>query len=284
METGVIVARFQTPYLHEGHKSLINEVKTVHEKIVIILGISPLNGTLRNPFDFHIRERMIKKQYPECVVLPLNDHPSDDFWSKGLDQLLKNTFPTEKFILYGSRDSFIAQYSGGFPTMEIPKNGEHNSTIIREQHAQRVIDNEDFRKGILYAFQHQYEKIYPTVDIAVFRNDKSELLIGRKHEVKQWRIPGGFVDPTDISYESAALRELTEEAGKMEVSEMKYERSLRINDWRYVHENDKIISTLYSCDHLFGSAQASDDLVEVKWYPINQLDKMIQQNLSLIHI
>ncbi len=38
--TGVIIARFQTPFLHEGHKALIQSVKENHKKIVIVLGVS----------------------------------------------------------------------------------------------------------------------------------------------------------------------------------------------------------------------------------------------------
>ena len=109
---GVIIARFQTPYLHDGHKALINEVLSKHGKTVIVLGVSPIRGSRRNPLDFHTREKMIKKEYPEVVVLPLPDHPLDAKWSSGLDTLLSNTFPGSSFTLYGSRDCFINYYSG----------------------------------------------------------------------------------------------------------------------------------------------------------------------------
>lgn len=40
MKTAVIIARFQTPYLHEGHKQLINQVTENHAKLIILLGDS----------------------------------------------------------------------------------------------------------------------------------------------------------------------------------------------------------------------------------------------------
>src|ERR1700754_3160260 len=120
---GVIIARFQTPYLHEGHKALINSVKTTHNKIVIVLGVSPVLGSRRNPLDFHTRERMIKKEYGDLVVLPLPNHPIDTQWSQNLDKLLSDTFPGAKFRLYGSRDSFIPFYSGKFSTQQLAETG-----------------------------------------------------------------------------------------------------------------------------------------------------------------
>ncbi len=61
---GVIVARFQTPYLHEGHKAIIDQVKSQHNKVVVVLGVSPVLGSKKNPLDFPTREKLLKKTYP----------------------------------------------------------------------------------------------------------------------------------------------------------------------------------------------------------------------------
>ena len=63
MTTGVIIARFQTPYLHEGHLDLIENVKAKHNRTIIILGVSPITGSRKNPYDYYTREMMIKAQY-----------------------------------------------------------------------------------------------------------------------------------------------------------------------------------------------------------------------------
>src|ERR1700761_1366693 len=249
MKTAVIIARFQTPYLHEGHRQLISQVKANHAKLIIVLGISPIVGSRKNPYDYYTREKMIKKDYPEIIVLPASDHPSDKGWSENLDTLLKGVFPNEQFCLYGSRDSFIPYYSGRFETIELPEHGDYNATELRKQYADKVFDSNDFRAGILYAYYNQYTKVYPTVDIAVFRNNRTELLLGRKAISNKWRFVGGFADPEDASYESAAKGELTEECGEMQTSAMTYEMSAKINDWRYRSEADKIITLLFSCEH-----------------------------------
>jgi bifunctional NMN adenylyltransferase/nudix hydrolase len=275
---GVIIARFQTPYLHDGHKSLIDAVKSKHGKIVIVLGISPVLGSRRNPLDFATREKMIKKEFPDVVVLPLPDHPLDTKWSAHLDTLLSNTFPGSGFSLYGSRDSFINYYTGRHAVVELPKNGGYSASEIREIVKEKIMDSVEFRSGIIYAYANTYLKVCPTVDVAVFRNTKKEILLGKKDNDQKWRLIGGFSDPTDASYEEAAHRELQEECKNIQVGEMIYEKSFRVNDWRYRNEPDKIITTLFSTDYVSGNPEGSDDIAEVKWFSLEHVKEMIAAN------
>lgn len=276
MKTAVIIARFQTPYLHEGHKELIAQVKQNHAKLIILLGVSPIKGSRKNPYDYYTREKMIKKDYPEVVVLPISDNPSDKIWSENLDNLLKSVFSAEQFCLYGSRDSFIPYYSGKFETVELPEHGDYNATELRKQYADKVFDSNDFRAGILYAYYNQYPKVYPTVDVALFRNNRSEILLGKKAINNKWRFVGGFSDPEDACYEDAAKRELTEECGEMQTTAMQYETSAKINDWRYRSEVDKIITLLFSCDFIEGEPQAQDDIADLAWFKLTDLPLMIK--------
>lgn len=278
MATAVIIARFQTPYLHEGHRELIEQVMQQHNKTVVVLGISPVKGTRNNPYDYHTREKLIKTAYPDLLVLPLKDDPSDVIWFKNLDELLESTFNGENFNLYGSRDSFIPFYKGKFETVDLPEHGDYNATEIREKYADKVLESQDFRSGILYAVNNQYTKVYPTVDVAVFRNDRTEVLLGMKPNNKKWRFIGGYVDVTDTCYEDAAKRELTEEAGQLEVGKMTYEKSMLVDDWRYRSEQDKITTTLFSCDYIYGNPVAQDDIMQVGWFKINELEKMIDNS------
>lgn len=276
--TGVIIARFQTPYLHEGHFEIIHYVKERHNKVILLLGVSVVKGSVRNPLDFYTRERMVKKSFSDIVVLPISDSKSDIVWSQNVDKILSVTFPMEQFVLYGSRDSFIPYYHGKLKVEEIPHSGDHSATNLRLAISDKVMDSEDFRSGIIYAYYNMYPKTYTTVDIALFKDDRSFLLLGYRHVEGKWRLPGGFSDPTDENYEAAALRELQEECGSLEVSGMKYEKSFKVDDWRYRSENDKIITLLFSCSLVFGDAQASDDLDETKWFSIEDIERMVKED------
>ena len=279
MKTAVIIARFQTPYLHEGHQQLISKVRETHTKLIILLGVSPITGSRKNPYDYYTREKMIKADYPELIVLPISDHPSDKVWSENLDTLLRGVFPNEQFVLYGSRDSFIPYYHGKFETIELPEHGDYNATELRRQYADKVLSSNDFRAGILYAYYNQYTKVYPTVDIAMFRNNKIEILLGKKSINNKWRFVGGFADPEDADYETAAKRELTEECGEMQTTAMTYETSRKINDWRYRNEADKIITLLFSCDYEAGEPKAQDDIIDISWFRLAELPQMIADGL-----
>ncbi len=276
--TGVIIARFQTPYLHEGHKYLLNEIRPHHNKIVVVLGVSPVKGSCRNPFDFYTRERLLKQYAPDLVILPLSDHPDDGVWSERLDGLLCNTFSHESFVLYGSRDSFIPYYSGDLPVVALPEQGDYSATTIRDENADRVLDTVDFRMGINYAYHNRYDAVHPTVDIALLRNEGKEVLLGKKPGAAQWRFPGGFADPADASYEAAAARELQEECGELRTGAMQYVGSAKIDDWRYRSEADKIMTLFFKAEYVSGAAKANDDLAELAWFYTRTLPDMLDTN------
>ena len=273
--TGVIIARFQTPSLHEGHLELIRQVKQKHNRVLIILGVSPVRGSRKNPLDYYTRERMIKQSFPEIIVLPLSDQKSDEVWSQKLDELLSNNFPHESFLLYGSRNSFMDTYSGKYKTEALPPVQDYNATAMREAISDKVFDTEEFRAGIIYNTYNLFPSVYATVDIALFRNNKKELLLGRKPNENVWRLPGGFSDPTDDNFEMAAARELQEECGAVETGPMQYVASLRVNDWRYRSEVNKIITTLFSTDLVYGEPAAGDDLQEIRWITVTDIPDLI---------
>lgn len=285
--TGVIIARFQSPYLHKGHNSLIKFVQNKHQKLVVVLGVNPVGATKNNPYDFYTRERMLRSEYPNITVIPMQDNASDKVWSLKLDELLQTSFPGEDFLLYGSRNCFIEFYSGKFSCKEIPAIKKINATEIRYQLSDQVQNSESFRKGVNYALQNMFDKVYPTVDIAVFKENRQVLLLVRKPNTNEWRLPGGFTDPTDDSYESAAKRELFEECGAIEVGKMGYERSFQIDDWRYRKEKDSIMSTLFSTNYSFGMPKAADDIEECRWVSMRQLEEkkvhLTKEHQQMIH-
>ncbi|SFD32356.1 bifunctional NMN adenylyltransferase/nudix hydrolase [Chitinophaga sp. CF118] len=275
--TAVIIARFQTPALHEGHLSLIRQVKQKHNRLIIVLGVSPVKGSRKNPLDYYTRERMLKQLFSDVIILPLSDQAIDKIWSKKLDDLLSNNFPQETFVLYGSRDSFIPSYTGRFQTEALPPVQDFNATAQREAISDKVFDTEEFRAGVIYNTYNLFPKVYPTVDIALFRQQRKQLLLGRKPNELSWRLPGGFADPTDDSFEMAARRELREECGEIEAGPMQFELSMLVDDWRYRPEVDKIITTLFSTDLVFGEPVAADDLAAMRWVDVNNIPQLITQ-------
>ena len=282
--TGVVIARFQTPYLHEGHHHLIQSVMALHKNTVIVLGISAAKGSRRNPFDFETRVCMLRAAYPLLTILPLRDQASDELWSLQLDTLLADSCPGNNFLLYGSRDSFADLYSGQWPVAQVAAKEQYCATTIRNSHGSQVLETQDFRMGINYACQHRYEAVYPTVDVALLNADKTRLLLGRKPTEETWRLPGGFAGTEDRSYEEAAARELAEECGDLQTTTFQYLGSYQIDDWRYRTEQDKIMTLLFTTQLVTGTPRAGDDLAEVQWFDVALLPGMItEQRINASH-
>jgi bifunctional NMN adenylyltransferase/nudix hydrolase len=272
-DCGVIVGRFQVPYLHEGHKELIDAILARHKKVAIFLGITPTKNTTRNPLDFATRKAMIQSAYPGVIILPINDVGNDRAWSEILDHKIREVFHTETVTLYGSRDGFIPAYVGKFPKAELQETKKISGSEIRSWIKDDVRNSEDFRRGVIYASFNKYPITYTTVDAAIMDDHGNVLLARKKHdEAGKYRFIGGFVNKNqDDSLEEAVKREVMEETNSLAVSEPVYIGSAKIDDWRYKNEEDGIMTTFFAMQYMFGRPEASDDIDEVKWFNIEKL-------------
>jgi len=261
---GVVMARFQVPDLHLGHKQLINTVCYYHKQVIIFLGVSNGTANEHDPLDFATRKAMIQELYPNVVVLPQRDVRDDAKWSSNLDAQIALPFGEAKAILYGSRDSFISHYSGRHETIEVVAQVNYSGTEVRASVAREVVSSSDFRRGIIYQVSSQRPVTYPTVDVVAY-NEKGEILLARKPNEKLYRFIGGFVDRTDSSWDQAAKREFMEETGGCELGDLKYVASAQINDWRYAKSKSGIMTTLFIGKFLWGSAKPTDDIEALKW-------------------
>lgn len=269
-QVGVIIGRFQTSRLHEAHFKLISHVMSNHKQTLILLGVSRVQNTKKNPLDFATRKSMIQKQFPSAVILPIRDVNNDEIWSRNVDDAISTSWGEKKTVIYGSRDSFIPYYYGKYPVIELEASGDHNATNLRAEVAKETLDSEDFRAGVIYSAYSHWPVTYPTVDICAY-NKNGEILMARKPTEDMWRFVGGFVDRADNSYEDAAKREFREETGgNCSVGNFKFITSQKIDDWRYRNEESGIMTSLYLCEYLHGRAEASDDIAEVKWIPIRE--------------
>ena len=282
---GVIVARFQLHELHEAHHELIAFVRSRHKMVVVLLGTSKVRVTRRNPLDFPIRYRMMREEYPDLVVLPVPDHPSDAEWSQGVDAKIDEATGGKAALLYGSRDSFIPFYSGRHQTQELDAAFNVSGKQIRKEVGEEVMADPLFRRGVVYAAFRRYPTSYQAVDVLIWRHRREgadgegpatgplEVLLGQKTtDSGRWRFVGGIVDPQkDTSLENAAAREAREETG-LQIEAPTYLFSHQVDDWRYRREVDKIMTAVFAARYQWGAPKADDDLSDVRWTEIDGVD------------
>lgn len=275
MKIGIIVARFQSPYFHDGHMALIKHVRENSDKVVVFLGTSQSRLTTNDPLSFEVRRDMVKELSPDIPVHRINDAKYDSMWSKNLDRMIDEAYPSHDVCLYGSRDSFVKVYNGKHRVEVVKEIKSQSATTIRSA-VHKLIDNHPkWRQGIIYASASKYPVSYQATDIAIIDFDKKQVLLGKKAGEPLYRFVGGFVDPEDESLEMAAKREVREECGDIETDTYKYIGSFRIDDWRYRNSQDKIMSAFFCCHFIYGRVSPQDDISELKWFDLDALDASV---------
>lgn len=274
-DVGVLVGRFQVPDLHKGHHEILSYVAERHDKVIIFLGLNATGmATESNPLDFQARQQMIAAEYPEFTINYIKDMWSNELWSKKLDEMVSDLCaPMQSVMLYGSRDSFIPHYEGRYPTQELEADFKISGTEIRNEiKRNRPKDSVDWRMGATHATSRRFPTTYTTVDIAIFNEEADQLLLVKKPFEPQWRLPGGFAEPTSNNFEEDARREAQEETN-LSVTDPKYIGSFKIDDWRYAGERDKIKTLLFVCKRTFGAVRADDDVAHAEWFDVSRLSK-----------
>lgn len=276
----VLVARFQLHMLHQAHTELIDTALRNHSRVIIVLGLSQVKGSINDPLDFQTRKQMILEaypstDYPNLSICYIADNPSDKKWSKNLDAIISaQCGPNDEVVLYGSRDSFISYYSGNYNTVELKATISISATEIRKQVANAPVSAPDFRAGVIWGAYQRYPTVYSTVDIALIDRPNNKILLGRKSTDQFLRFPGGFADPlVDKSFEDSAKRELREETG-INVTGVHCIGTTIVNDWRYRdNPNEKIFTHLYVGFYSMGPIVAGDDLASVQWVDLKNLNE-----------
>lgn len=271
----VIVGRFQTPDLTDGHNFLLEYALNNFEKVLVFVGVSPSNINDKNCLPYPVVRSMLNSFNNNLIINEIVDTPNDNVWSKLLDSYIYNITTKEDTItLLGSRDSFLNYYSGSYPTLHIESPIPHvSATELRS--SVKINNTRDFREGLIFSQQSRFPIVYPTVDVGILKYnspDNIQILLGRKPKETKYRLIGGFVDKADNSFEAAAWREAHEEVSNIQLHEVKYVSSRNIQDFRYRDTKDGVMTTLFVTFFLGGEPKPNDDIEEVKWFDFNNFD------------
>lgn len=290
MNIGVIVAKFQVPYLHEGHRAVLLHAVRENDRLLVVLGDSAALNTREKPLPFVVRSHMVEQFARETGaaidIRVIMDHPSNQVWSEHLDAIIQCSVDARDLVrIYGGRDSFLPKYSGVYPKHEVEEIPHTSGTQLRRQIKPR--DDVKFREGMIHAANIRYPAVHTTVDVAIFK-ENTHILLARKPGETKMRFPGGFASPESKSFEMDAIRELNEECGSnLDVGgarRLKYAGSKIVDDYRYRGEVDKVKTLLYVGEYWFGPVDAGDDVEWADWVPLATLkpEDMVDEHKELL--
>lgn len=293
---GVVIGRFQTHKLTLGHIKLLDIAVKKHRRVLVFIGVRPGSPSQRNPLSFEMCRNMILQHHEDrrdvssndITILPLIDCRDTVSWSREVDRLIKlmsnalpqalrvmgATVPQEpsKPTIYTGPDGIRESYIGKYEVENVERHEQEGSaTKNRNWAATYTASSEDFRRGAIYATFNRYPTTSRAVDMA--QVVRGQILLGRKPSEEQWRLPGGFVNPSE-KLKPACTREFREETGiSVDPTGWEYIDDFPVDDWRVRDLEDQHIHT-----HLFlntgggyGILKADDDLEEVKMFSITEL-------------
>ncbi len=251
MKNWVYIGRFQ-PF-HNGHLDVLHQIIDKMDKnvdtITLVLGSSD-SGSPRNPLDSTTRYEMIQsildndsyiaENRVRCRILvdSISDSPYNwTMFGKWLQSQLCLHMPLCDNILCGME--YIKEYANlvGVPYWQATENVHIHATQIRQAFVEndteflkanlpagvfadeelyariteQIVNARNVQLKYIKDLNPKYASVYKTVDNIVLCGGHI-LFVVRKDNGK-YALPGGFQDPTDLSAQKAAERELMEETG-----------------------------------------------------------------------
>lgn len=164
---GIIVGRFQT--FHTGHEYMIDSAVKLCDKVGVFVGSSQESGTLKNPFTYETREKILRKVFSDKIdIFPLPDIGVGNN-SKWGDFVLRNVY--DKYNEYpdllvsgkeGRRLDWFDSVTGlAISELYVPKKIYISATNMREH-----LINDDFESFKTYTSEvlwDDYEMFRETV-------------------------------------------------------------------------------------------------------------------------
>jgi len=304
----VIVGRFQVPFPTEAHIDLIQHAIDVYDNVIIFIGHSPkpnrLNIVPHNLIKETIEKiclRRVSNTNKKAIVSTIQDVYNPQAWSylldaKILELCVQNNISCNNAVALGGRDSFVFSYKGKLLTPEIYRShlgDEMSASQIRKEILNKGPRNTpEFISGMIYQRLSQYPTAFQTVDIAIENN--GHYLLGHREGISKYRFIGGFSDPESNSLEDDAVREVFEET-QLEVTDIKYIKSTKINDVRYANTGDSIKTAFFHAStQTFGTASCAepatkngfDDMPYLRWFRFEDITEnmLVSEHVILFNM
>ncbi len=137
-ELGIIVGRFQT--FHTGHEQIVGKAIELCESVGLFVGSSQESGTLKNPFSYETRKRILDTIFGDSVkIFPLPDIGvgNNGAWGEYVLKNVKDRFQRSPDLLVSGKEERRVSWFDGIEGVSVselyvPKTIDISATKMRE--------------------------------------------------------------------------------------------------------------------------------------------------------
>lgn len=148
---GIVVGRFQS--FHTGHENMINTAVMMCDKVLLLVGSSQESGTMKNPFTYEERKRILHKIFGDQIhIYPLPDigAGNNNKWGRYVFNNVKKYLNQSPDLLVSGKEQRRLDWFDNVDDLSIaelyiPKKIDITATRMREH-----LLNDEFEKWKTY--------------------------------------------------------------------------------------------------------------------------------------
>lgn len=242
MKIGVVVGKFQTPYLTEAHQHLFDKAIEENDQLVIFVLDKHIEFTDNNPLPYRIREDMLLQNFwgesnGRISIYPLQEQKYASVLQHNLDStLLSHWSASHEFTLYSGADG-VGSFYDGLCKVEIC---EFQSRKKSKQLRSYAFDKEDYEKeiaqGMIHAVGHKPPLCYNYVVSIVRARDG--LITIKYPDTKYLSFPTIELNSEHNSIIEASFSHITTLVPGASLTQGSHLHSIKVDDWRFRDSED----------------------------------------------
>lgn len=283
MNIGVVVGRFQTAFLTDGHKAVLKRAYDENEALIIFIAEETVPFSIESPLPYDVREGMLKEQLrlygmgKLVQFYKLPDFKYASTISHVIDQVLihKHGGTVNEFTLYFGPTAFLADRYNGIAKVKVIDHVLTQTSSVRIRRSAYDMDafNVSHHMGMIHAVGNRVPTPHLFICHIILHGmvDTNQGLLGlKKSEMKKLTLPLDEVSGVHNSPTDQAKDWIKKKFPQGVSGDTRLINALKIDDWRFRNSEDFAIYLVY-LTRLFGATDIPEEF-EKKLMPFEPTD------------
>lgn len=244
---GIIVGRFQSPYVTEGHKAVIRIAAKAEDEIVFFLLDNKIPFSERNPLPYDIREKMLSTymlgefKHKKFRFFALQEQKYAGSMQRAIDYTMTKNFDSkDAFTMYGGPGSYAERYGGLATVQMIDRIYGMNSGDARRCAYDMEVQTTNLLQGVIHALNYRSPVCYNyIVNVVLYdKGESTEILVVDDSRMRHHVLPTFEVNNAHSSFEAQAISEITKIIPTAILGNTTHVKSFKVADWRFRNSQD----------------------------------------------